>query len=564
MKTPDTLDLASHARLALNHLTRNVDEKRSYLPYFRTVLLSDPPEARHENWDYGDLSGRYVDAIILARQMTGDDRNADVEAGMRELLLATFSEEDGLTYRQKTPWSDYEADIFDQSSTLLALVSWFLLEGDESIRERIEGMINGLWDLAVKKDGFCYFEYPTYRPGRKESYHRNNWPMPDPCHHGGRIILPLSRYYEETRSKNARRLIEGLSEYVINGSGVFGADGSFEGHFHSRAATITGILRFAMAEGRGTTVEWCRKVYDWARLQGLALGWFPEFLMRDPSDQSITCESCIITDMLHCAIRLAKYGYPQYWDDVDRFVRNHLIESQLRDVAWVKQSKEKQDTDKSSFRDVAERVRGGFAGWSKPNDFIGEIRYPAHIAKWLEPDWRTTRHMMNCCSPAGARALFLVWDNMISRKGSDTTVDLLLNRETEWLRVASSLPHRGEVEMLAKVTGDLHIRMPPWEAVRAEIDGKRAEPRWNTSHYLSLESLDAGTRVRVAYPLRHRRESAAAGGEEYELSWRGNTVTRVEPKGTYYPLYDRRSLEADAVPFTEEGKAGAVESRVHW
>ena len=565
--TPETLDLGFHARLALNHLTRNVDEKKDYLPYFRTILLSDPPEARHENWDCGDLTGRYVDAIILSRQMTGDQRNLEVEAGMRKLLLSTFSEGDGLTYRKKSAWSDYEADIFDQSSTLLALVSWYLLERDESIRLRIEAMIEGLWELAVKKDGFCFFRYPTYLPGGKEARHKNNWPHADPCHHGGRIILPLARYYEETESPAARKLIEGLSEYVISQSGVFGVDGGFEGHFHSRAATVAGILRYAIEAGRDDRIEWCRKVYDWARLKGLSMGWFPEFNMRNPSDASITCETCIITDMIHCAVKLAQAGYAQYWDDVDRYVRNHLVESQLRDNSWLSRSVEKADTEISSFRDVPARVQGGFAGWSKPNDYLGEIRYPSAIERWLEPNWRTTRHMMNCCSPAGARGFFLVWENMVDRKGKDIYVNLCINRENDWVKIHSYLPHRGEVEIMMKTSASLHVRLPNWvnrDAVYVELDGKRFPPQWITDRYVSIGALDSGSSAKISYPQRHRTESVTAGGEDFEIQWRGNTVTQISPQGKNCPLYLRKHMENENVPQAKGGVKQKITGKVHW
>ncbi len=41
------------------------------------------------------------------------------------------------------------------------------------------------------------------------------------------------------------------------------------------------------------------------------------------------CETCSIGDMVYIACRLSQAGFGDYWDDVDQYVRNHLVESQL-------------------------------------------------------------------------------------------------------------------------------------------------------------------------------------------------------------------------------------------
>ena len=77
--------------------------------------------------------------------------------------------------------------------------------------------------------------------------------------------------------------------------------------------------------------------------------------------------------MIDDAILLTKTGYSEYWNVVERIARNHLIESQLWNISWIKHEKHKEDTERSSFTSVAERARGGFAGTSAPNDFFGRL-----------------------------------------------------------------------------------------------------------------------------------------------------------------------------------------------
>jgi len=48
-----------------------------------------------------------------------------------------------------------------------------------------------------------------------------------------------------------------------------------------------------------------------------------------------TCETCSLTDMLELALKLSEAGVGDYWDDIERFARNQLLENQFRDVDQV-------------------------------------------------------------------------------------------------------------------------------------------------------------------------------------------------------------------------------------
>ena len=72
---PKTLNLQWHAEQGINNLTRNLDERENYIPYFWTMYHLDPPEARHgaKWWDFGDQVGRYLEALLA-----GDGRASAV------------------------------------------------------------------------------------------------------------------------------------------------------------------------------------------------------------------------------------------------------------------------------------------------------------------------------------------------------------------------------------------------------------------------------------------------------------------------------------------------------
>ena len=66
-------DLQARAELATHCLTGLLDAERDGLMYFLGNWRARPPRADHCLWDFGDGSGRHVDALTLARTMVRQD-----------------------------------------------------------------------------------------------------------------------------------------------------------------------------------------------------------------------------------------------------------------------------------------------------------------------------------------------------------------------------------------------------------------------------------------------------------------------------------------------------------
>lgn len=69
---------------------------------------------------------------------------------------------------------------------------------------------------------------------------------------------------------------------------------------------------------------------------------------------------------------LANHGHPEYWGDVERIVRIHLIESQVKDASWLRLDNSREDTEQFSRRDIDKRMIGGYAGWRSPTHSLFE------------------------------------------------------------------------------------------------------------------------------------------------------------------------------------------------
>lgn len=90
--------LQNAASLAMSALLARVDLQQGGRPYFWIDLRQAPPQASHSYWDGVDIAGRFVDGLLLARQMTGRSDGTAVEAQLRAYLWAQQDRHDGLFY----------------------------------------------------------------------------------------------------------------------------------------------------------------------------------------------------------------------------------------------------------------------------------------------------------------------------------------------------------------------------------------------------------------------------------------------------------------------------------
>src|SRR5439155_26153328 len=157
---------------------------------------------------------------------------------------------------------------------------------------------------------------------------------------GALVALPLARYYELTARPATGRLVEALLRHFVERSGLVAADGSFAGHLHAEgyAPIAIAAARYGAAAGRDDWLAWADRLFQWVRSRGTRYGWVPDRSGLHASYYRYwygvealppTCETCGLVDALELATVLAEGGQPAYWDDVERWTRNHLLASQL-------------------------------------------------------------------------------------------------------------------------------------------------------------------------------------------------------------------------------------------
>lgn len=554
---PATLNLADRALLAFNAMLGVADDDYEGIPFFSGFLQSDeqhPAWMSHGNWDFGSSHGRLTDSIALVRAMTGTTEGVEAEARYRANLLS-FIKPDGLAYRRNT-FTDEElarlgapfrpgASMIDQRAVILGLGSWFAATGDEQVRGYADRHVAALKRIASKERESWYYPASEYFEGGWPSLDAVNTRLAyDPCAMWGRQINPILTWHRMTGNPDALALCENFAANIVQRSGAFLPDGSWSGaleyrngHFHTRMGTVFSLARFAQFKGDAKLAAWVERTFRWALDNCCTtFGWTP----GDMHDQGYEHETCTLVDAIGCAITLAHCGYTEYWAVAERFLRGHLVESQLTDTSWIFQldTKANDIPRRKTFYKVGERLRGAFAGYAAPNDFVySGVKGRGHIMD-----------VQTCCVASGARGLFYGWSNIVTEKQGRVSVNLLLNRAAKWLDVESSLPYEGRVRLVVKRDiPDLCVRLPDWAPYGAVSVAYRkgSETRCETGRtlpcvdrvFLKLGATEKGTIVTIEFPMAERETVETAVDDRYHVRWRGDNVVGISPGGSYLPLY---------------------------
>ncbi len=413
-------DLQARAEIAAQSLTALVDAQRKGLMYFLADWQSQPPRADHCLWDYGDGSGRHIDALTLLRSMVRPGSPAARPDQGEEQILAWMMAligDDGLTwlgdepfasawgqkmliYGEQTP--DVLAEIsWAQRGTLLGLTSRFLATHDERYRSAAAKMIDGLLRIALRHADGLYFPEGYYRAsGWKTATTRLAGGIEE---YNAAVLWPAVRFYALSGYEPALELAEGLTSFALRHTEGYDPTGAIaevraelQDHFHTRSNFMLGVLKLGLTTGRPELVAWARQGYDHAKLVGTPFGWFPEGIRHRHG------EVCCMTDMFELALLLGRHVDPIYYGDAERFGRNHLLESQFLSLKTLQSAvdslphperKLPHDGRYSTTTGVVASQVGGFASRSTLNDAF----HTDALA------------LMQCCNAAGGRGIYDLW-----------------------------------------------------------------------------------------------------------------------------------------------------------
>ena len=569
---PDTLDIAERARLAINALTEPTDPEADHEVYWIVVFRSDPPHMFHCCWQ-STTTGKFMMAASLLRLASGSEQNLHVDRRWMEVALKSQGP-DGLNYVPLVgrPWaflwspvepeeakrrSEFKDQLLSAmgNSTLLSTMSHFTKRDSSPIwREALRRAVDGMIGLAVDEGEMAYY-WPSFCFSVKDR--PDGAQMPTAPFEAETSIAPhgLVHAYRALGYEPALTMAKKLINYLRHN--FYAADGSFiaspgvpwRAHFHAHARGLLAMQEYAETAGDEEVMEFVLHGYENAKdllvnhklETGLRLvkapgadliGFFPEWANSYMGEKGETCQ---LSDMIAIALRLSEAGVGDYWDDADRWIRNHLAEAQLTNIDWVgRLPKDMPVGPHSTTERVPERNLGAFAGGPDPNDWFAGVH--GHV-------------LGHCCTANGSKVLYWIWERILRYQDGKLRVNLLLNRASKWADVDSYIPYEGRVDVKVKQPVDLSMRIPEWVTpaeTRCQVNDMDRSLEWE-GRYAKVGSVEPGDIVTLSFPISKRTNNVHIEKRPYNLVRKGNEVILIDPPGRYCPLYQRRHY-SDSAP----------------
>jgi len=557
-----------------NDWCRNVEGMYEALPLMRLVSGSDENSHVDQVWMEGLLKSIGPDGLVYY------PLGGTAWARLRPSWQAPIWRADGTTsdVQDKSVSQITNPNLWPRA--MAAMMIYHLRDRNPMWNETIERMIQGMSELFSDQGDYGYFPAGGFELNARFLKNTNvNMQARQVTPTGylaldggnGRMIQGLAQYYRLSGFEPARRLAKKIAnfmrfhtdtfdekgcfrfsagekltaEHCVNYSRANGGNPTLEeiqalrlgGHFHSHGIVVIGLLEYATAINDKELLEWCKSSYEWMRAQGNSLtGFFPEIVaLQYPS-----CEGCAVADMVGLAAKLSSAGVGDYWDDLDRWVRNQFAEMQLTDGQWIPALADTMPRKQVEFNETADGVEtrnvGGFAGWASGNE------------------WTLGGGIMHCCTGSATRSIYYAWENILHASDDELRVNLLLNRASNGADVYSFIPYEGRVSVKIKQPfGKVLLRVPEWVesgsiAVVGKINAKPQQLRWE-GRYVNIGAVKPGDMIDVSFPIATRTVTETVGTIRLTMEVRGNTVISVSPRGKIGPLYDRTHYKASAVPW---------------
>lgn len=540
-----------HAALALNYLTQMTDSALDCLPYGLTAPFCNPPFAEHNRIDDAELVASWLEGISCCREMLGTNKGADVEESLANLLLKQgWDAASGLRFPVRRPWSpELEYCVIPEMAAVLSALNRICETnpGDKRADKRAAALVAGLRAVVVEtkqrvagpgvfnlEETCCMFPGDVFVRGKGfvqgVATGFTDWAIRC-C----MLIAPLVQRHAISGDKGALALATGLANSLTSLSHPFTYRNEFAGHVHSALATAVGLAYLGRVTGQDRYVAKAKGIYDFVRRSTSAFGWCPEYmqwqLMADER-----CPANAVSAMMQCALQLVDCGFPEYWDDVHRFWRNHLAQSQLMDTGFLPKSAKAVDTAQRTYKNIAERLCGGFSGGTAPNSLA--LGRPNAISG-----------QSSAVAPVGMLA---AWRRSIEFSRGNLLVNFPVNCENDYAKVVVGYPNTGCVRIKLKKSVRVIVRVFPWMPSPHEgtVDGRPAGLE-RRDDQVSFPVCESGSVLELRHDMKLRRVMENVMGLDFFGMWRGPDMVDILPHGLGLRLYQRvegASLETPSLP----------------
>lgn len=581
------IDLNKMAQWAFRALKKNPRPHMNYECIFSMSLLKYPPfpgKDKHDPIANGDTENRLDWEFGYMKDMLGDDSDDTIAQGLRKRIMGNLKD-DGLCWLEGDFYSSLPGVYAHQWTTAKLLVSLsndYKRTKNERLRSQCRKIFEALRARADWVDGRAYYA------GGNSGWNNNGWVITDATPYSPAMLLEgIATYYEVFEDPEALDFAIAFAKGEIAGDQwenwimrdpsklskeqkeqlkytnsdfsiwptapqtinlAVRSDGSFDHHSHMRGHNGWGMAHVGYLSKDTAVIGWSKRLLDYFLANGTDFGWIPE-----SQTSPRRSETCAVADVIDMAKYIALCGYPEYWDVVERFVRNYIREAQFFITPAYKElyGKLHPGIEGEKGLESVKDLQGGFLGAMGLYDRCWQ---------------RDELDMMGCCVPEGMRALHTAWYNSVVPERDGVRINMSFALHTKQARVLSYLPEGGRVRVISKQSGKYWLRPPSWAPagkVKIYLNGKERSPEWDGA-YVCIKDVKNDDVIDLTYPMvsfKQKQVVKNAKGEparNITVSWLGNTVIQLEPKGEQLPLYQQVYERIPEVPLINQQSNGAV------
>ncbi len=552
-RSSSDIDLQRMAQWAMNYLIRTPRKELDFEPVFQCFPLRCPPIPSGNDVVVAcDTDVRLMWEWYYMRDISGSQAGKDVEESFRKRILE-YVQEDGLVLAHPGSYNEgdihkiykkeeYAYHVWGATKILYYLAEDYRRTHNQESRDMARRIM-----LRLKKNAIyttpdcCYFPAGMGMMKQDGSVMPNDWnKMPAP------VIIALVNYYRATGDAEALNFAKAYAEGIMGGSqpgGLrFGTDGNFlGGHSHTTMHALWGIAELGLVTGNERYTDFVKRSWDWMLSLGTGTGWFPATTPFHPTD-----ETCHTSDMMSNAAAIARGGHPEYFDFVERYMRNRI--SQLQ---FIMTPVFEAEYRRVNYQASEEQIKAGLAELHK---FEGGIQSYTGLDDYENSRLKGTyAGLAGCCAPEGMRAIYTTWNNTIDRLEpsklgpAGVYVNLSFNRTSPWGQVVSFLPNIGRLTVKAAVSDLFFLRSPHWtlrDQIHAFINTREVPVIWSGA-YIRFDKVKPGDELTITYPLMQFRQVPAGPWKEkmnpvvdLTFDWIGNTIIKSSPTPEGRPIFN--------------------------
>ncbi len=553
-RQPEDIDLKRMAGWAMNYLIKTPRQQLGYEPVFQCHPLRCPPVPEGQDPVVScDTDARMDWEWYYMREISGSEAGREVEAafhkrmrdyvdGQGRVWSAPGCYNEGNT-NAKYGKNDAVIHIWGATKILKSLSEDYARTGNPESRDLARKVMLALKKLATwNEKGECWFACGMGAFRSDGSVVPNGWnAQPAP------IVEPLVTYYLATQDREGLDFARAYARGIMNNcqpdgvrfdsSGVPSGGFSFGAHSHATMHAIWGLAHLGLVTGEQQYTGFAKGTFGWLLGRGTGTGWFP----AGPDNCN---ETCAVSDMMSVAALIARSGDAEYFDYVERYLRNYISNLQfIVTPAFEAYYREiNKDVGEERIRgglDELRKFQGGIIGGSGLNDYENTLLGGA-----------SGFEMFGCCAPEGMRAIYTAWSNTIDRYPKSPLgpagiyVNMGFSRDSAWGSVVSFMPEQGRVTVVASAQRAYFVRPPHWatrEQVRTFVNAKSIPVAWS-GDYVRFNA-HPGDELTVTYPLiafTHSVEGQwknSAPNLKMTFDWLGNMVVNAAPPGGRTPLF---------------------------